>query len=166
MTEARIKGINPPFGFDALYRAVKWANRGREAFSPNRGTTCCAFITACHQAGVIDTIASGDFERVQLAFKFLEECRGEKDPDRFKKEVEGGIKKIAVGALQRSNPGAKWKEFSVDDYCREVTLILCRKRMSVAETFPPALIVDAKFNYSANFEKMVGMPRSGFSRIF
>ena len=166
MTEARIENVNPEFGFDALYRAVKWANRGREAFSPNRGTTCCAFITACHQAAVIDTIASGKFQRVKLAFDFISECRGDKDPDRYKKFVEQGEKKIAIGALRRSNPGPKWKEFSVDDYCREVTFILCKKRLSVEETFPPALIVDAKYNYSANFEKMLGLPRSGFAKIF
>jgi len=159
---------NPPFEFDALYRAFKWANRGRHAFSPNRGTTCCAFITACHQAAVVDTLAGGNYMKVARAFKFLEEVRGQKDPDRFKKFEPLGPKsvKVALGVRRLANPGSLYPEFSVDDYCMYVTDILCGERLTVAETFPPALIVDAKFNYSANFEQMLAPRDSGYQRLF
>src|SRR5215218_7864155 len=86
----------PSFDFDALYRAFKWANRGREAFSTTRGTTCCAFITACHQAAVVDTLAGGNFGKVAKAFKFLEEARAQKDPDRFTKFELLGPKSVKV----------------------------------------------------------------------
>ncbi|MEA2563926.1 MAG: hypothetical protein QOH06_5430 [Acidobacteriota bacterium] len=159
---------NPPFDFDALYRAFKWANRGREAFSKNRGTTCCAFITACHQAAVVDTVAGGNFQKVAKAFKFLEEARAKKDPDRFTKFEPLGPKsvKVALGARRLANPGPVYTEFSVDEYCMYVTAILCGERKTVAETFPAALIVDAKFNYSANFEQMLAARGSGYQRLF
>ena len=58
INEARVVGVteasnNPAlleFGYDALYRVFKWArNSGSRPFSANRGTTCCAFVTACFQ---------------------------------------------------------------------------------------------------------------------
>jgi hypothetical protein len=166
--EMKASNGNPPFEFDALYRAFKWANRGRSPFSPERGTTCCAFITACHQAAVVDTLAGGDFMKVKRAFDFLVEARAPKDQDRFKKFEPLGPKqvKVALGARRLANPGALHVEFSIDEYCMYVTELLCGKRKTVAETFPPALIVDAKFNYSANFERMLAAPRSGYQRLF
>ncbi|HET9226783.1 MAG TPA: hypothetical protein VFR31_08955 [Thermoanaerobaculia bacterium] len=166
--EMKTSGGNPPFEYDALYRAFKWANRGRLPFSKTRGTTCCAFVTACHQAGVVDTLASGSYQKVDKACKFLDQARGEKDPDRFVKYEELGPKKVkvALGARIWSNPGPTHTEFSVDEYCMYVTDLLCGKRLAVAEAFPPALIVDAKFNYSANFERMLAARGSGYQRLF
>jgi hypothetical protein len=45
-----------PFGVDALSRTIKWARKYRynEAFSINRGTTCCAFVMACIQASFVN----------------------------------------------------------------------------------------------------------------
>ena len=37
--------------------------------------------------------------------------------------------------------------------------------MTVEDMFPPALRVDAKFDYSKNFERMHAAPNSGFKRI-
>lgn len=52
MGVVRAIGTNPPFEFDALYRVFKWTSRAdtQKVFSQNRGTTCCAFVMACHQA--------------------------------------------------------------------------------------------------------------------
>ena len=51
MGVVRAIGTNPPFEFDALYRVFKWTSRAdtQKVFSQNRGTTCCAFVMACHR---------------------------------------------------------------------------------------------------------------------
>lgn len=43
----------PPFGYDALFRVVKWATRIDGAFTRKRGTTCCAFVIAAWQATLL-----------------------------------------------------------------------------------------------------------------
>lgn len=165
----RNANLSPAFEYDSLYRAVKWACKLREAFSQNRGTTCCAFITACYQASVIGHLAGSKIQKMQAARDFLAGNREMKVPLEVRKTqyVESGPRKIAFRALQQySNSldvshGVK----SVDEWCQDVTEILCGVRMTVAETFPPPLIVDAKYNYSANFERMIKQPNSGWQRI-
>lgn len=159
----------PPFEFDALYRAFKWASRQRTGFSKERGTTCCAFITACFQAAVIDHFAV-DYPRIAAGLELLKQLRGEKRPKEERDrafEVRGSKqKKIAHTALRDfANPGGFSKRFGVDDYCNFVTKEVFGKELTVADMFPPALRVDAKFNYSSNFEKMIATPNSGFTRV-
>ncbi|MDG0024570.1 hypothetical protein [Trinickia sp. Y13] len=167
---ARHSDQAPPFEFDALYRAFKWASRMRSAFSENRGTTCCAFITACFQASVIDHYMDGSYAKVSKGLELLTELRGEKLPkEKLEGEwVESGPKKkkIALGALREfSNPGGFSSRFDVNDYCKFVTKEILGREMTVEDMFPSALWVDAKFNYSKNFERMLAAPNSGFKRI-
>ena len=167
----RSADICPPFEYDSLYRATKWACKLREPFSKNRGTTCCAFITACYQASVIGVLAGSNFSKMNTAFQYLKENREMKVPLHVRQTqyVESGPRKIAWQATQQySNSGDIThgdNKKSVDAYCQDVTEILCGRRLTVAQTFPPALVVDAKFNYSANFERMIRRPHSGWQRI-
>jgi hypothetical protein len=163
-------GQNPPMEFDALYRAFKWATRQRTGFSKNRGTTCCAFITACYQASVIDSLANGDFKKVKKGYDILSELRGEKIDNNLRTsgfEIMGSKqKKISHKALsQYSNPGGFSKKLSIDDYCRFVTKEMNGKEINLADVFPAGLLVDAKYNYSSNFEKLVKAPNSGWQKI-
>lgn len=166
--EQRATGGCPAFEYDALFRAVKWASAGRKPFSRNRGTTCCAFITACHQAAVIDHLAAGDWRKVAKALAFLKEARAPKREDRWSEYVELGSKnqKVALGARRSVNPGPLYPEFSTDAYFQEVAFFLCGRRLPMAQVVPSALLVDAKFNYSANFEKMLATSQSGYHRLF
>ncbi|SEF35183.1 hypothetical protein ABL840_21230 [Variovorax sp. NFACC27] len=161
--------LNPPFGFDALYRAFKWASRQREGFSKNRGTTCCAFVTACFQASSIDFHMDGDHRKISEGLTLLTHLRGDKvpRPARYGAFVEVGRekKKVALATYQASNPGGFHKASGVNDYCRFVTKEVLGKEMTIEELFPPALRVDAKFNYSKNFERMVKAPDSGFVKV-
>lgn len=56
-----------PFEIDALSRTVKWALKYRtnEAFSINRGTTCCAFVLACIQTVFINAAFSPGSQGLQ-----------------------------------------------------------------------------------------------------
>ncbi|MBB4224932.1 hypothetical protein [Variovorax guangxiensis] len=161
--------INPPFGFDALYRAFKWAARQRAGFSENRGTTCCAFVTACFQASSVDFHMGGDHKKVSKGLMLLTELRGEKlpKPARYEAFVEVGRekKKVALATYQASNPGGFHKAFGVNDYCKFVTKEVLGREMTIEDLFPPALLVDAKYNYSRNFERMVKAPGSGFVKV-
>lgn len=63
----------PPFEFDALHRALKWASRNDEgvALSRNKGITCCAFVAACYQAGVLLRLASWDTLAIKEVYEDL-----------------------------------------------------------------------------------------------
>ena len=162
-------GQSPPFEFDALYRAFKWASRQRKGFSENRGTTCCAFVTACFQAAAVDHYAQNQGNIVK-GLALLRELRGDKLPleERELSHIEVGAKKklIALSALrEHANPGGFHKAFGVNDYCKFVTREIHGLEMTIEDLFPPAILVDAKFNYSSNFEKMVATRGSGFVKI-
>lgn len=51
--EVTTSKVAPPFSYDAFRRALKYALRIEKGFSANRGTTCCAFVIACHQAAAL-----------------------------------------------------------------------------------------------------------------
>ncbi|WP_108261000.1 hypothetical protein [Mangrovicoccus ximenensis] len=159
-----------PFEFDALYRAFKWATRMRTGFSKTSGTTCCAFITACFQAAAVDHFTR-DHRNTAAILALLAELRGEKMPKQERQSlfVEAGPKKkkIALGALrEHANPGGfKPHLFGVNDYCRFVTKEVMGVGEIVEELLPSALLVDAKFNCSKNFERMANRRNSGFYRV-
>lgn len=72
---------NPPFEFDAIYRAFKWANgggKGADQFSANQGTTCAAFVVACYQAGAIRNLASGDEGNMSACLEMIRSWRADK----------------------------------------------------------------------------------------
>ncbi|WP_233836899.1 hypothetical protein [Paraburkholderia sp. ZP32-5] len=76
------------------------------------------------------------------------------------------MKKIAIGALhQFGNPGGFSRLFNVNDYCKFVTEEIRGQEKTIEELFPPALLVDAKCNYSGNLERMVALPGSGFVKV-
>ncbi|MDH5180585.1 MAG: hypothetical protein OEZ39_12065 [Gammaproteobacteria bacterium] len=163
-------GHNPPLEFDGLYRAFKWATRQRTGFSNNRGTTCCAFITACFQASCIVDLVNSNYPKLYKGFEILKALRGNKLPkeQRINNHVVLGGKKKKIShrpLRQYSNAGGFSERFSVDDYCRFVTKEIIGREKSLSEVFPPALLVDAKYNYSANFESMIRRVGSGWHKI-
>lgn len=166
-------GANPPFEFDALYRAFKWANRMRSGFSKNRGITCCAFITACFQAAAVDHF-TGDFRKTKAGFDMLSQLRGDKaslrtidvdDPANY--IAVGGRKKLIAKHVLRSNnnPGGFSDRFDVNDYCRFITKELRGTERTIEDIFPSGVLVDAKFNYSRNFENLIATGGSGFIKV-
>lgn len=167
----RHKNTCPPFEFDALYRAFKWASRQRTGFSAKRGTTCCAFITACFQASAVVHYAESNYKRIAKGLELLSGLRGEKmaKSERISNYVTQGskAKKISYRALrQYSNAGGFADHlFAVDDYCRFITKEIKGREQGVADLFPSSLLVDAKYNYSANFERMVAAKGSGWVRV-
>lgn len=79
--EARVNGQNPPFGYDALFRIFKWAEKARlgQAFSANRGTTCCAFLMSTYQTACMESYLrawSFDQQITQKMFTSLRDQRG------------------------------------------------------------------------------------------
>jgi len=168
--EMRKAAVNPEFGFDALFRAFKWACKLREAFSKERGTTCCAYITASFQAAVIDRLAKGDTKLILKAFEFLKSERAEKPvpkAERATATVTVGTSTVVTKRSLRafSNAGAKDSSVSVDEWCKLATAIVCGEAKTVAEVFPKALIVDARFNYTDNLRTMMSQIGSGFYKV-
>lgn len=168
--QLRHSGQNPPLEFDGLYRAFKWATRQRIGFSKNRGTTCCAFVTACYQASCIVDLVSSDYPKLYRGFEILRELRGDKQPLSVRRDnhviMGQRDKKISHRALrEHSNAGGFSAQFSVDDYSRFVTKEILGREKALSELFPSALLVDAKYNYSSNFEAMVKQIGSGWQRI-
>lgn len=174
-SHAVMKGATPEFGYDALYRTVKWANRlsaihedmlEQAQLSQNRGTTCCAFVAACYQAAAINKFARGDGPKLREAEKFLKTFRGGKHPDRKKLVPSpagtlnldgGGIKMGMYDRAKRdlTNAGPKYKDgpFKLQDYLTVVLDALkptpiTKVNLTPEELFTPAMAVDAKFYYS------------------
>lgn len=168
--EMRKSGVNPEFGFDALFRAFKWACKLREAFSKERGTTCCAYITASFQAAVIDRLANGNTARILEAFAFLKSQRAEKPVAKAERATAtttvGSTTVVTKRSLRAfSNAGAKDTTLTTDDWCKLASKLVCDEEKTVAEVFPRALIVDARFNYTDNLRSMMRQSGSGFHRI-
>lgn len=168
--EMRKSGTNPEFGFDALFRAFKWACKLREAFSKDRGTTCCAYITASFQAAVVDRLAKGDTTRVIGAFELLKSARAEKPvpkAERATATITVGTNTVVTKRSLRafSNAGAKDPSLTVDEWCKLASKMVCDEEKTVAQVFPKALIVDARFNYTDNLRTMMAQIGSGFHRV-
>lgn len=168
----------PPFEYDALYRALKWACRfrgelgdqGEQArMSKSRGTTCCAFVTACYQAGAMNLFAQGIRMRMDLASFYLAMNRGRKNPERLKMVdspkktmVNGKIKQGTYNRAQRhlANAGAEDPNSTLKEHFEYVLEILnpnplVDNSISVEELLTPPMAVDAKFYYSnVMFKKM------------
>ncbi|MGV7210793.1 hypothetical protein ACLB1G_23415 [Oxalobacteraceae bacterium A2-2] len=159
--------VPPPFEFDALYRALKWASRNDEgvALSRNKGITCCAFVTACYQAGVLLRLASWDTHAIAEVYEELANRRvNKKDPgnhtarhqkvDYQGRQVENYYKREVsnVGAIDLAGP-------SVSALIQRMLTRFFRDRgsniqaknvdgLTGAHLFTPALGYDAKYYHS------------------
>jgi hypothetical protein len=165
-------GTTPPFEYDALYRVFKWLD-GRERFSKNQGTTCCAFVIACFQAGMMNYFIEQNGLQQSLAniqFKLRNERAGKTkapNPEEiFRQELaqKKGVKasKIAVfkdedakkiqARKQYRNPGTKMQTFTdVDALWEDIKTNVCYLQdntTTLQEIVTDPLFCDAKFTYS------------------
>lgn len=104
----------PPFRYDALYRAVKWAARIGGAFTNTRGTTCCAFVMAAWQATLLRlAMESADYDKkfFPRCHEYLREHRymkgkPKKQPDNLKERSRIGVSNVGpVESLRKPFEG-------------------------------------------------------------
>ena len=123
-----------PFGPDALFRAVKWVQRYhmRQAFSQNRGTTCCAFVMACVQAAFFN---AGLYSDHKSRLKELSRVIGE--GGKFTIVNTEGSKEVELPGLRaernhekgQPNAGGALRENSNRGLGKEMTAKLEQKRL-------------------------------------
>lgn len=165
----RSKGVwsrettSPPFEFDALFRTLKWAATHDHAFSEHRGATCCAFVVACWQTASLLWWASqadppGARGRLQRCYQSLRDARGPK------KVVPPEVPLIPTSREDVSispKPKREWANRGTTlDEGFDATFERVARGLSrftgqpdgIATTpatlFTPALVVDARFDYS------------------
>lgn len=166
-------GTTPPFEFDALFRVFKWLG-GREKFSRDRGTTCCAFVTACFQAGLMKRF----FEQhqfqdylVPVHYRLAQERAGKRKPTSeqaekiFRDELRQskGVKPAQLAQFkaldeakikarkQFTNPGSRNKNYTgVDALWADILLNTCYsdRTETLQDVLTGPLLCDAKFTYS------------------
>lgn len=167
------RGVAPRFGFDALFRVFKWANRRRSghAFSANRGTTCCSFVMACHQtASVVDCLHAQN-ARVQAGYEYLHGMRrpklhhGEDVEGKALRSVSNVGSTNSLFSVWDSNPyGADrmWErllaEISIEygdgnDFWGP----------SLSDTLTEAMKLDAKFTFTMLLRQQLELPGSGWA---
>ncbi|MFO0757218.1 MAG: hypothetical protein U0359_12055 [Byssovorax sp.] len=167
-------GTTVPFEYDALFRVFKWLD-GRERFSANQGTTCCAFAIACFQAGMmLYFLQQNDVaDQASNALYRLREGRAGKSKPNHEKaeqifrdellEKKGkNAAKIAnfapldekkiLARKEYVNPGSKSKSYTnVDDLwetIKEKDLYLFNNATTLTDIFTAPLLCDAKLTYS------------------
>lgn len=155
VSEARGNEELLKFNYDALYRILKWATRDQlKPFSENRGTTCCAFATACVQTGRVSRLLS--YNSLKEIFSFLAENRLAKKP---KEERIGVVHKViekeppanSIYIGRRSmpeftNPGGKIDLPTALSVINEVSAKYGGTHLkSFQDLTTPALFFDAKF---------------------
>ena len=160
--------IPPPFEFDALYRALKWASRNDEgvALSRNKGITCCAFVTACYQAGVLLRLANWNTRAIADTHTVLAGLRvdkkaatnhtarhltvpyqGRQVENYYKREVSN------VGLIDPSGATVSGLiRQMLTSFFQERSLVIQAKNvdgLTAAQLFTTALGFDAKYYHSA-----------------
>lgn len=168
----------PPFKYDALYRAVKWAARIGGAFTNTRGTTCCAFVMAAWQATLLrEAMGSADYDGkfFQNCYGYLRENRDmkgkpKKQTDNLKERSRIGVSNVGpVEALRQPFKGEDkdkpdWKTLEERDVEEIWEIVLTELTVEwvldeiegargkwLKTVLTPALFCDAKFTYSNTF---------------
>ncbi|MEL6998239.1 MAG: hypothetical protein AAFP68_08240 [Pseudomonadota bacterium] len=164
-----------PFGPDALRRTLKWVskNHNREAFSVNRGTTCCAFVIASVQTAFVA-------DAFNLKEPWGQECLKNtlSEMDGIVGEKKTSYAKPLMGHAKRdvNNRVPDFKEATAltgKETASDVLSLKQRDANSKVETIwngwlndnywvpcewsklgmPPSVMHDAKFMFSKNFYK-------------
>jgi hypothetical protein len=156
-----------PFGVDALSRTLKWAKKYRynEAFSINRGTTCCAFAMACIQAAFINAqIPPGPDGKAKLA-KMVEtfdsQVRGPRQHTKGEAHAGGALREQSNRGL---SPGAQ-TQATTKGYTTDAQIVSglwngFAKKGDVLCSWsdvglPASLCYDAKYVYSRTFNHLL-----------
>lgn len=166
-------GVAPKFGFDALFRVFKWANKRRvnQTFSANRGTTCCSFVMACHQTASVAVCLRNLDARVQTGYEYLRDMRNPK--------LHHGVSVANKGLRSVSNVGSTNSLFSVWDanpYGADWMWENVLKEIdyeygagedfwgpSLRDTLTEAMTVDAKFTFTMVLRQRLGLPHAGWT---
>ncbi len=166
-------GILPPFEFDALYRAVKWAMKSGTgaSYSVNHGATCCAFVASCYQAAKMICITKGSQDRIRDTLEWLKDMRVNKVATKNarhanKTEVRGELKDNYY-KREVSNVGAKHGTGTLEDIWEGAYCLLTKQHDLQAPTFEAlfsAFCFDAKYIYSATLQKRLAVHNDGWQR--
>lgn len=169
-------GNRPSFEFDALFRVFKWLD-GRDKFSRNRGTTCCAFVTACFQSGLMrQYLVQHDLDGYigPVRHRLDDERAGKRKPVRtvaegiFRDDLRAkgqmqAAKRVPFTELdeakikarkQFTNPGSKNSTYNapggVDALWADILLNTCYsdRTETLQDVLTGPLLCDAKFTYS------------------
>lgn len=168
----------PPFRYDALYRAVKWAARVGGAFTNTRGTTCCAFVMAAWQATLLRlAMESADYDKKLFGrcYEYLREHRylkgkPKKLPENLKERSRIGVSNVGpVEGLRKPFEGEDkdkpdWKTLEERDIEEIWEIVLTEldvvwvldeieggRGKWLQTVLSASLFCDAKFTYSNTF---------------
>ena len=156
-----------PFGVDALSRTIKWAKKYRynEAFSLNRGTTCCAFIMACIQTSFVNAaITPGTVGKEYLSkmVQFFEgTIRGPRQHTKGAAHAGGALREESNRGLSTAAQAeANQKNYATDAAQVSALWNGCLKKGYVLRTWaevplPAAVNYDAKYVYSRTFNHVL-----------
>lgn len=166
------KGGLPELGYDALFRIFKWAHRSgsQGAFSENRGTTCCSFVMACHQAASLLCLFFDNRKHVKQGYELLRANRGAKlfRQDNAKDKATRKLSNVGTKndelrtLIDQCGIQAVWKNLLVG-IAGEV--FGNKKKFwgpSLADCLTPALEYDAKFTYTLVLKRLLGESGSGW----
>jgi hypothetical protein len=156
-----------PFGVDALWRTIKWVKKYRdnEAFSINRGTTCCAFIMACIQTSFVNAAVplggEGQQKLTQIVKYFEEKVRGDRGHNKGEVHAGGALREQSNrGLSKRAKKWAEKGEYTTDE--QQVAalwsiLLEAKQVLYDWETvgLPSAVNRDAKYVYSRTFNYLL-----------
>lgn len=163
MGVVRAIGSQTQFEFDALYRAFKWTDRAdtHKVFSQNRGTTCCAFVMACHQAARLHQFfhTIGRLDLIASILTDLNKGRGkEKELDN---PTQVGDKTYYPGQALRDNSNRKTKNATlnqdiatngIDGFWKKIgEKTGCYWDDTLSAIMGAALFHDAKYVHSQDF---------------
>jgi hypothetical protein len=150
----------PPFNYDALRRALKYALRVDRGYSMRRGTTCCAFVISCAQAAALRHYA--ELPLIEKVFKELDQNRAKKTMELplidGKTQMKPGYWISPLATAKGANPGfGGTKELGsdkLDEYLAECAILLTgAKEKSWEAIFGSEMYVDAQFTHSSRLLK-------------
>lgn len=166
-------GDHPPLKYDGLFRIFKWADKYQNAgaFSANRGTTCCSFVMACHQAAAVRHALGNRNELVQDTFIYLRDHRNPKPhhhQDVADKALRGNANVGTTGGLLAAFDSNIYGIHRMFEYVlREISYEFGNSTdywgPSLLETLTQALVFDAKFMYTMAFKQELERAQSGWT---
>ena len=162
----RGKGNPPMIGYDGLYRIFKWAQRHNQgtAFSTDRGTTCCAFVTACHQTAAMLIALNQQAQYVNHGFTTLRNRR------RAKNQVDDG--KALRGVSNVGTDWGPWLDTTARAIWRDLAPSLQPPYVWTSQVHPPLdailtkpLMVDAKYLYTLTLKDRLNIANNHWLKL-
>ena len=166
------QGTLPAFEFDALFRVFKWASKyqNQQTFSANRGTTCCSFVMACHQAAAARVALENSNYYVTAVFDILEAARNQK-PEvkpqnpalRQNSNVSSNETWVTGRLANRWGMHRLWESVLVSAGAAYDGDGGWYNGPGLVETLTKALVLDAKYTYTMAFKGALELADSGWT---